>query len=175
MHNQSSPANKARLLSVSAPHTTSWLSVITLTSLALHDPIEFRVAVKWLLGLDTSQGYQCGFCPAHSLDPLGHHALTCKCGGDVISRHNALRDTLARFLQRAYAAIEVEAGADHSQSQPADILVQLWKHGRPIALDISVVSPLNPSTLAEVGAAVLEAMESRKHLVNYEKCLAFSS
>ena len=111
MHNQSSPANKARLLSVSAPHTTSWLSVITLTSLALHDPIEFRVAVKWLLGLHTSQGYQCGFCPAHSLDPLGHHALTCKCRGDVISRHNALRDTLARFLHRAYAAIEVEAGA----------------------------------------------------------------
>ena len=104
MHNQSSPANKARLLSVSAPHTTSWLSVITLTSLALHDPIEFRVAVKWLLGLDTSQGYQCGFCPAHSLDPLGHHALTCKCEGDVISRHNALRDTLARFLHRSYAA-----------------------------------------------------------------------
>ena len=64
---------------------------------------------------------------------------------------------------------------DHSQSQPADILVQHWKYGGPIALDISVVSPLNPSTLAEAGAAVLEAMESRKHLANYEKCLAFSS
>ena len=41
----------------------------------------FRVAVKWWLGLDTSQGYQCAFCPAHSLEPLGHHALTGKCGG----------------------------------------------------------------------------------------------
>eukprot|EP00731_Ephydatia_muelleri_P016483 Em0009g907a len=104
------------------------------------DPIEFRVAVKWWLGLDTSQG-------------------------DDISRHNA--------------SIEVEAGAvlfpDHSQSRPADILVQHWNHGRPIALDISVVSPLNPSTLAEAGAmvgAVLEATESRKHQANYEKCLA---
>ena len=47
LFDQSSPANKARLLSVSAPHATSWLSVIPSTSLALHlHPIEFRVAVK---------------------------------------------------------------------------------------------------------------------------------
>ena len=52
LFDQSSPANKARLLLVSASHVTSWLSVIPSTSLALHlDPIEFRVAVKWWLGL----------------------------------------------------------------------------------------------------------------------------
>ena len=159
---------------------TSWLSVISSTSLALHlDPIEFRVVVKWWLGLDTSQGSQCAFCPAHSLDPLGHHALTCKCGDDVITRHNALRDTVALFLHRAHASIEVEAGAglfpDHSRSRPANILGKHWNHGRPIALDISIVSPLNPSTLAEAGAtvgAVLEATESRKHQANDAKCSA---
>ena len=50
-----------------------------------------------------------------------------------------------------------------------------WNHGRPVALDISVVSPLNPSSLAEAGAtvgAVLEATESRKQQANDEKCLA---
>ena len=180
LFNQSSPANKARLLSVSAPHATSWLSVIPSTSQGLHlDPIEFRVAVKWWLGLDTSQGSQCAFCPAHSLDPLGHHALTCKCGGDAVLRHNALRDTLVHFLHRAHASVQVEVGAglfpDHSQSRPADILLQNWNLGRPVALDISVVSPLNPSTLAEAGAtfgAVLEATESRKHQANDEKCSA---
>ena len=76
LFDQSSPANKARLLSVSAPHATSWLSVVPSTSLALHlDPIEFRVAVKWWLGLDTSQGCQCAFCPAHSLDHLNCSVL----------------------------------------------------------------------------------------------------
>ena len=85
LFDQSSPANKARLLSVSAPHATSWLSVIPCTSQGLHlDPIEFRVAVKWWLGLDTSQGSQFAFRPARSLDPVGHHALTCKCGGDFV-------------------------------------------------------------------------------------------
>ena len=180
LFDRSSPANKARLLSVSAPHATSWLSVIPSTSQGLHlDPIEFRVAVKWWLGLDTSQGSQCAFCPAHSLDPLGHHALTCKCGGDAVLRHNALRDTLVHFLHRAHASVQVEVGAglfpDHSQSRPADILLQNWNLGRPVALDISVVSPLNPSTLAEAGAtfgAVLEATESRKHQANDEKCSA---
>ena len=129
------------------------------------DPIEFRVAVKWWLGLDTSHCSHCAFCPAHSLDPLGHHALTCKCGADVVLRHNA--------------SVQVEVGAglfpDHSQAQPADILLQNWNHGRPVSLDISVVSPLNPSTLAKAGAtfgAVLEAMESRKPQANDEKCLA---
>ena len=42
-------------------------------------------------------------------------------------------------------------------------------------MDISIVSLLNPSNLAEAGAtfgAVLEAMESRKHQANYAKCSA---
>ena len=81
------------------------------------------------------------------------------------------------FLHRAHASVHIEVGAglfpDHSQSRPADILLQNWNLGRPVALDISVVSPLNHSTLAEAGAtfdAVLEATESRKHQANDEKC-----
>ena len=69
-------------------------------------------------------------------------------------------------FHRAHASVQVEASAglfpDHSQSRPADILVQNWDLGRPVALDITVVSPLNPSTLAEAGAmvgTVLEATE----------------
>eukprot|EP00731_Ephydatia_muelleri_P017425 Em0010g523a len=77
------------------------------------------------------------------------------------------RDTLVHFLHRAHASVQVDVGAglfpDHSKSRPADILLQNWNLGRPVALDISVVSPLNPSTLAEAGAtfgAVLEATEA---------------
>ena len=66
-----------------------------------------------------------------------------------------LNDRVGKWfcLHRAHASLEVEAGAglvpDHSQPRPADILVQHWNHGRPVALDITVVSPLNPSNLAE--------------------------
>ena len=75
-----------------------------------------------------------------------------------------------RFLHHVHALVQVEAGAgpfpNHLQPRPADILVQNWYLGRPVGLDITVVSPLNPSTLAEVGATVgadLEVMENRKH------------
>ena len=49
------------------------------------EPSQFQVAVKWWLGLDTSGDAQCALCPEKSLDPLGHHATTCKRGGDVVA------------------------------------------------------------------------------------------
>ena len=69
----SSPANCARLLSVSSPHASAWLSVMPTPHKNLHlDPPEFQMALKWWLGLDTSQnGSSFSFCPSHALDPLG--------------------------------------------------------------------------------------------------------
>ena len=46
----SSPANKARLLSSSAPYASSWLSVVSSVGLHLDSP-EFHTAVKWWLGM----------------------------------------------------------------------------------------------------------------------------
>ena len=80
-----SPANKARLLSESAPHAAAWLSVVPSIELGLHlEPNEYQVAVRWWLGLDTSGTAMCPFCPGVGLDPLGHHCVTCRHGGDVV-------------------------------------------------------------------------------------------
>ena len=50
----SSPVNKARILSVSAPHAGSWISVIPSTGLDLHlNSAECQIALRWWLGLDT--------------------------------------------------------------------------------------------------------------------------
>ena len=74
-------------------------------------------------------------------------------------------------------SVQVEAGAglstDLSQSRPADIIVQDWDRGKPAALDISVVSPLNSNVLSAVGAragAASEVAELRKHTANDAKC-----
>ena len=78
----SSPANRARLLSISSRHAASWLTVVPSPGLNLHlEPNEFQIAVKWWLGMDVSFCSCCPHCPDHRLDPLGHHALTCKHGG----------------------------------------------------------------------------------------------
>eukprot|EP00731_Ephydatia_muelleri_P038407 Em0749g1a len=62
-----------------------------------------------------------------TLDPLGHHAATCKCGGDAVLRHNKLRDILVESFHLAHIHVQVEAGSglshDCSHSWPADILV----------------------------------------------------
>ena len=81
----SSVANKARILSESAPHCASWLSVVPSSALGLLlEPNEFLVALKWWLGHDLSRGSLCPLCPDTALDPLGHHAVTCRRGGDVV-------------------------------------------------------------------------------------------
>ena len=111
------------------------------------------MAIKWWLGLDTSCGSICPLCPGKVLDHLGHHALTCKRGGDIVTRHKKLRD--------------------HSHTCPADILVPNWSLGKPAAFDLSVTSPLNTNVLLEAGLAAGQAArvtELRKHEENDAKC-----
>ena len=131
------------------------------------------MAIKWWLGLDTSCGSICPLCPGRVLDPLGHHALTCKRGRDVVTHHNKLRATLAETCFRAHLNVEVEAGSnlskDHSHTRPADILVPNWSLGKPAAFDL----PLNSNVLLEVGLAAgqaARATEQRKHEENDAKC-----
>ena len=76
----------------------AWLTVIPSEGQGLHlDPPVFQAALKWWLGLDTAEGSPCALCPDKMLDPLGHHATTCKRGGDAVFRHNKLRDILAEI------------------------------------------------------------------------------
>ena len=167
-------ADIARLLSTSAPHAASWLTVAPSVGLGLHlDPIELQIAVKWWLGLNTSRGSSCALCPDVALDPLGHHAATCQHGGDVVTHHNRLRDVFLSFCHQSHLAARSEAGSgltpglDHTRR--ADVLVRDWAQGKPAAFDITVTSPLTPAILAEasmrVGAAA-EAAERRKHTSN---------
>ena len=173
-----SPVNKARMLSVSSPHASSWITAIPSTRLKMHlESAEFQMAIRWWLGLKTSDASPCPFCPDLILDPLGHHATSCRHGGDVVIRHNHLRDIVADFCRQAHLSVRVEAGyglsSDHSNTRPADVLVQGWDRGSPAALDITVTSPLTPATLRDASStagAAAYAAECRKHTANDAKC-----
>ena len=56
--------------------------------------------------------------------------MTCNGGGDVVLRHNSLRDAFSQFCHRACLGGQLEVGcgiaADKRHSRPADILVQNW-------------------------------------------------
>ena len=174
----SSHTNRARLLSVAAPHSSSWLSVVPSSGLGLHlESNEYQMAIKWWLGLDTTGRSMCPFCPDTALDPLGHHAVTCRHGGDVVIRHNRLQDDICDLCHHAHLSVKLEKGngltRDLDHTRPADILIAGWDRGKTAALDITITSPLCPAILGEscqqAGAAVLAA-ETRKLHSNGPKC-----
>ena len=117
----------------------------------------------------------CPFCPEIALDSLDHHAVTCRHRGDVVTRHNLLRDVIADFCHLG-VGLEMEhvLTRDHNHTQPADILIAGWDRGKPAALDITVTSTLTPDILGEsskmAGAAALAA-ETCKLYSNGPKCL----
>ena len=83
----SSIPNRASLMSASSNLAASWLAVIPSPGLNLHlDMAEFQTALKWWLGIDMFGGSRCPSCSTQSLDPLGHHALTCRYNRDVVWR-----------------------------------------------------------------------------------------
>eukprot|EP00731_Ephydatia_muelleri_P032309 Em0023g816a len=116
-------------------------------------------------------------CPFKIPARYWHHATTCKRGGDVVFRHNKLRDILAETCRRAHLSVQVEAGCnltpDHSHSRPADVLISNWVLGKTAACDLSVTSPLNSNIMSEAGVtagAAAQATELRKHEANDVKC-----
>ena len=44
--------------------------------------------------MNSSARSSCPFCPDITLDPLSHHAVSCRHGGDVVIRHNRLQNII---------------------------------------------------------------------------------
>ena len=135
------------------PQAHAWLKVQPSPKLGLAlVPDEAQVILKWWLGLPlTPEGTPCPLCH-HNMDAWGHHMLTCRSGGDVITRHNQLRDCIADFCHKACLSPQIEKGSGilpKDQSRPADILVPNWSLSRPAAFDIKVINPLNLQFIQE--------------------------
>ena len=77
--------------------------------------------------------------------------MGCGGNGDRIHRHDSIRDVLFAAAQSAALAPrkEVPALIPGSGCRPADVYLPNWLGGRPTALDVSVISPLQQRTLFE--------------------------
>ena len=108
---------------------------------------------------------------------FGDHHVGCRGNGDLIHRHNSLRDTIFSAAQSAALAPrkEVLSLVSSSSSRPADIFFPCWKQGKPTAFDVTVISPLQQLTIQ--GASVTPSYaiavgEDRKFHTHLENCLA---
>eukprot|EP00731_Ephydatia_muelleri_P004034 Em0002g210a len=137
----SSPANKARLLSASVPYASLWLSVLPSLGLGLQlDPAEFQIAVMWWLGMNSSIQISEPILPQYH---FGSSWTSCRHRGDVVIRHNHLRNIFAEFCRRAHLSVRVEVGQGLSRVQrnscPADVLVDALGKGHYCYLHTSLV------------------------------------
>ena len=131
-----------------------WPNTAPLIALGLHlRPVEFMLVAKYRLGMQLySRGGPCLACLRPS-NQLGGPALSCGTDGERISRHNHVRDAIYETAVAAGLGPTKEGrfllpGADR---RPADVFIPHWAGGRVVALDVTVVNPLQVATLA--GAA----------------------
>ena len=170
----STVCTRARLRAVSATNANAWLRAIPSihNDLAL-EPQEVQVLLKWWLGIPISTAdSKCPLCSS-ALDPDCHHTLTCRSGGDIIARHNKLRDCFANLCSKACLSPQLEKGPGLDFSRPADVLVPNWSLSNPAAFDLKVIHPLNTDLILEASLASgnsAEFGEIGKHTKNDQMC-----
>ena len=163
---------KVLMLSTSIRHAGDWLNVVPSSALGLHlQDQEFHLCLKYWLGLQIFEEHQkCPVCLTLA-DRFGDHYVGCGGNADIIFRHNSLRDavfSVAALVPRK----EVPSLIPGSQHRPADVYLP---GGRPAALDITVISTMQPSTIQPAagseGHALLVA-ETRKFATHGPACQA---
>jgi hypothetical protein len=161
------PANLARLLAVSAPHSSDWLHALPIAScgLRLNDE-DIRVAIGLRLGTALCKPHQCS-CGAQ-VDANGLHGLSCKQSNGRHARHNTVNDIVVRALCRADTpAVKEPSGLSRSDGKRPDGLTLVpWACGRPAIWDVTITDTLAQSYVAlssEAAGSAAELAASRKN------------
>ena len=177
---ESAPDTRSRALALSSslPHAGDWLNVVPSQTLGLSlQNQEFRLCLDYWLGLKMSNaGTICRLC-SRQADSFGDHQVGCGGNGDRIHRHDSIRDGFFSAAQSAALAPrkEVPSLIPASNSRPADIFLPNWSRGRPAAIDVTVISTMQPLTLAGAAASpgyALQVAEDRKMAAHFEACRA---
>jgi hypothetical protein len=157
-----SEVERARLMSCSLPGSGDWLNVVPVEALDLKmTPQEFSTALKYRLGVPVShEGEMCHVCKKVRLDKNGHHSVNCNTSGDIIARHNAVRDVIASFCRSALLQPKVEQLLGYGNERPDDIYIPSWSGSAPAAVDVSFINPVNSTVRSKAassaGAATVE-------------------
>ena len=128
---------------------------------------EFRLCSHYWLGVHlSSESFPCTVCSS-PIDVYGDHQVGCRGNRDLIHRYDAVRDVLYAAAPSAALAPRKEMPSliPGSSSRRADIFLPKWKGGRPVALDITVISSLQEQTInnaALVQGSVLGVAEAWK-------------
>ena len=168
-------ADKARILSCTGKYNGAWLDVVPLPSLGLaFTTSEFCGATCLRLGLDqTNNNTLCQMCFKHEMDTLGHHALNCKYGTEIIGRHDKITDIIFNQCQQALLHPLKENRYDKTLLNRADIEIPNWTLGKSALLDIGITNPTcqtNVKKSATTPGHALDKYENAKLLKYQDIC-----
>jgi hypothetical protein len=120
---------------------------------------------------------QCSQCRGALLGPYSDHALVCPGSQDLSGRHNELCNVVRRHLAMAGCSPRSEPLylLPGTSRRPGDVFLDSDEDGQPLALDVTVTSPLAATTLqhaAITAGSAAAAAERRKRAQNTADCQA---
>ena len=107
-------------------------------------PRIFRIAVAYRLGVPVlNEETPCPLCK-QSINIFGDHATCCTKEGDIIIRHNSLRNLVNSISTDAQLSPVMEKKGilgNTSGRRPGDVTLEQWSEGKGLAIDVAVTSP----------------------------------
>jgi hypothetical protein len=142
-----------RLRRVAQPHAGSFITAVPSEedgNDTILRPRNFRIAVAYRLGVPVlAESISCPMCK-QTIDKSGDHATCCTHSGDLIVRHNAVRNFVNRVATDALLSPFMEKRGilgETSGRRPGDVTIPMWSSGKSMAIDVAVTSPLAPSSV----------------------------
>jgi hypothetical protein len=158
---------KQRLLRVAQPHAGSFVTAVPSNedgNDTLLRPRVFRTAVLYRLGLPVlNQPKPCPSC-MQTINIYGDHATCCAKKGDLIIRHNAIRNLVNAIACDGVLGPQMEKKGilgPTSGRRPGDVTIPNWS-GSPLAIDVAVTSPII-ATSVRLNSPCEEYAANQKH------------
>ena len=144
---------KQRLLRVARPHAGSFVTAVPSEEDGqdcLLKPRLYRIAVAYRLGLPVlSNEIPCPLC-MQPINIYGDHATCCAKKGDLVTRHNAVRNLVYSIASDGLLQPQLEKQGILGPStgrRPGDVTIPDWRHHNGLAIDVAVTSPLAKGSL----------------------------
>jgi len=142
-----------RLRRLAQPHAGAFVTAVPSEEdgfQTIMRPRNFRVAVRYRLGVVVlKEDIPCPMCQ-QTLDKLGDHATCCPKSGDIIVRHNSLRNLVNQVAADGLLNPVMEKKGilgPTSGRRPGDVTIPCWAYGKGLAIDLAVTSPFTDQHL----------------------------
>jgi hypothetical protein len=165
-----------RLRRCAQPHANGFITAVPSEEDGrdtLLKPRVFRTAVAYRLGLPVlDKDIPCPLCK-QTINIYGDHATCCTRNGDIIIRHNTLRNLIDNFASDGLLSPELEKQGilgNTTGRRPGDVTLHRWDAGGALAIDVAITSALGKSAIGRESPCEEYAL-TQKH-GKYDKSFA---